>query len=395
MTLHEQIRQIRNERDKFSKYIGVVSEEIRDGYGRVEATTSEHYANTCGTIHGGVLFSMADSASANAAFSDGTWKTTLNCSFEYLRAGKNPQKLIGEAQEVKKGKTISVYDATVKDEHGSLLARGSFTYFNMGKPIVSEEEIAEAVAAKSAGFVDGKSIVDEKDLNERSSEISVDSADLEIYFYRHGITPCNEEGIFAGVIDPELSEAGWKDLHRLKENYPFPQIDHIYVSPLIRTQQTASVLFPDVESSVIHGLHEYDFGDAEGKKTTEYFKDPEIYQGWVRQAEDFCFADGETVLEARLRIISAMTRIINEAKQKNYKRIGIVSHGMILGLLIGQCLITDQPREAFLLTPNGMGFATSVDYEQWFRKQKMLFMKFIPEGAERPSAKDSPYFKEQ
>lgn len=139
MNMFERVKQIRSERDLFPKMVGITTEEIREGYARVEAEIIPEHANTFGSLHGGLLFTMADSASASVAMSDGFMKTTLNCTFDYLRSAKNPKKLICEATVVKNGRSVSVYESTVKDETGKLLARGTFTYFNLGTPLFPEE----------------------------------------------------------------------------------------------------------------------------------------------------------------------------------------------------------------------------------------------------------------
>lgn len=139
MDQYEKIKNIRNERDLFSVTNGIKTVVVKDGYGRVEVEVRPEHVNTCGTLHGGFLFTIADSASANAALADGILKTTLNSTFDFLRSSRNPKMLIGEAFEVKKGRTVCVYDTTVKDDQGVLLAKGTFTYFNLGKPVITEE----------------------------------------------------------------------------------------------------------------------------------------------------------------------------------------------------------------------------------------------------------------
>ena len=61
---------------------------------------------------------------------------------------------------------------------------------------------------------------------------------------------------------------------------------------------------------------------------------------------------------------------------------------------MAMALVTEEPESAFTLTPNGMGYEVIVDTDDWFLKeQKLHFVRFLPEGAERPKAEDSPFFK--
>ena len=45
--------------------------ELRQGYARVEMTIDEHILNIHGFVHGGALFSLADTAAGSASFTTG------------------------------------------------------------------------------------------------------------------------------------------------------------------------------------------------------------------------------------------------------------------------------------------------------------------------------------
>ena len=132
MTFEEMV-EYRNTHSPHLERLGVLVEEIRLGYGRTGKTIGPEDANPFGTAHGGVAFSMADSACASAAASyDQGGFTTVNCTFNFLRSGKIGDKLTAEARAVKKGKTIGVFEAEVKNQEGKLIATGTFTFYFMG-----------------------------------------------------------------------------------------------------------------------------------------------------------------------------------------------------------------------------------------------------------------------
>ena len=47
----------------------------------------------------------------------------------------NVKVLTAQAQVIKYGKRISVFEVKITDENGRLLAQGTYTYYNLGKQI--------------------------------------------------------------------------------------------------------------------------------------------------------------------------------------------------------------------------------------------------------------------
>lgn len=215
---------------------------------------------------------------------------------------------------------------------------------------------------------------------------------IKVYFFRHGITTLNEKGHMCGRYNALVSENGWNELRRLKANYEYPQVEKVYCSPAIRCRETASVLFPDQTPELVENFWEMNFGEMEDVWVGSLAGQP-VYQKWMSQDPDFAFPGGETNLEARFRVLAAMTHVIQDCVDRGLKEVAVVAHGKIFGLLLSGTLITDEPAEAFKLCPNGMGYAVTLDPEEWFgAEQQMIFEGFYPEGAERPKAEDSPYF---
>ena len=66
--------------------------------------------------------------------------------------------------------------------------------------------------------------------------------------------------------------------------------------------------------------------------------------------------------------------------------------GVILLMFIAG-LDTDMDLRNFLICPNGMGFEVQVDKEKWFDKQRLQFVRLLPEGAPRTKPEDTPFFQ--
>ncbi len=125
----------RNEENPFARELGIRTVEIRSGYARSELNIAERHLNFIGSVHGGCLFSLADTVCGSAAASHGFYCTTINGNINYLTAAIDVSRLIAEAREIKHGKRIDVYDVEIRDEKGTLLAQGTFSYFNLQEEI--------------------------------------------------------------------------------------------------------------------------------------------------------------------------------------------------------------------------------------------------------------------
>ena len=132
---YQKMVDVRNERNLFTKKLGIVLEELGPGYARVTKTVEAEDANPIGVPHGGLYFTMADNACASAMASHGYAAVTLNAPSQFFRSARVGDHLIAEAQEIKYGKTVCVYEARVTRQDGTLLGGGTFTFFQLGQTL--------------------------------------------------------------------------------------------------------------------------------------------------------------------------------------------------------------------------------------------------------------------
>ena len=97
---------------------------------------------------------------------------------------------------------------------------------------------------------------------------------------RHAMTQGNLEKRWTGVTDEPLAPEGAALARRCAR--PQGRIPRrVWVSPLLRCRQTASLLFPGAELMPLPGLRETDFGPFENKNHQELAGDP-LYEDWTR-----------------------------------------------------------------------------------------------------------------
>lgn len=131
---YNKLKEFRNNASGLRKELGTQVIEISAGYARMEMDIDERHLNPIGSVHGGAIFALADSAGGTAAMSRGSFVTTVNGSIHFLNPAINVKKLIAETQELKAGKNILVYDVAVRDENGQAIAEACMTYYSLHKP---------------------------------------------------------------------------------------------------------------------------------------------------------------------------------------------------------------------------------------------------------------------
>lgn len=127
----EKLKELRNM--GFNKAVGVVTTEISEGYAKAEAEIGPQHINPIGSVHGGVLFTIADITAGAAATSRGRYMTTMSSNMNFLRPAINCKKLTGETREIKVGKQVCVYEVLITDETGREIAIATVTFHCIGK----------------------------------------------------------------------------------------------------------------------------------------------------------------------------------------------------------------------------------------------------------------------
>ncbi len=87
------------------------------------------YCNPGGTMHGGCLYSLADTVAGTLAYSEGCDVVTVEGGMHFLNATADTSWVYCDAVIRHAGRHIVVVDVSITDDNGKLLDTGSFTYF--------------------------------------------------------------------------------------------------------------------------------------------------------------------------------------------------------------------------------------------------------------------------
>lgn len=106
--------------------------EIKPGWAKIKLTIDQKVLNPYGMVHGGILFSMADTVAGAACIASGKKCVTLNSSINYIKPGTG-NIIIGIAKEVSAGNSICVYDVSLYNEDNTLISTSTFTMYCLKK----------------------------------------------------------------------------------------------------------------------------------------------------------------------------------------------------------------------------------------------------------------------
>ena len=102
--------------DAFSQWLGIEILEITKGYCKLKMIVRKEMTNGFDIAHGGISYSLADSALAFAANSDGIQSLSVETSIAHTKKVMSGDALIAETQEVSKNDKSAVYNINITNQ---------------------------------------------------------------------------------------------------------------------------------------------------------------------------------------------------------------------------------------------------------------------------------------
>lgn len=109
--------------DRFSQWMGVQVLEIREGYSKISMQIRPEMVNGFGIVHGGVTFSLADSAFAFACNNRNNLSVALDTSINFIKQVNVGDTLMAEATELHNGKSTGLYQIAIHNQKQQLVAQ--------------------------------------------------------------------------------------------------------------------------------------------------------------------------------------------------------------------------------------------------------------------------------
>ena len=123
--------------DLFSQWLQIEVLEIREGYSKIAMTVRKEMVNGFGIAHGGIAFSLGDSAFAFACNNRNNLSVALDTAINFTKPVHVGDRLVAEAKEVHNGKSTGLYHISITNQANHIVAFFKGTCFRTGKTLVS------------------------------------------------------------------------------------------------------------------------------------------------------------------------------------------------------------------------------------------------------------------
>lgn len=120
--------------DAFSEWLGIEALEIAPRASTVRMTVRPEMVNGFGVSHGGIVYSLADSALAFAANTHGTVTVAIENSIAYPRPARVGDVLTAVAAEESFTNRLGFYRVSVTNQHGVVVAIFRGTVYKTQQP---------------------------------------------------------------------------------------------------------------------------------------------------------------------------------------------------------------------------------------------------------------------
>lgn len=109
-------------RDEFSKWMGIELNEVREGYCKISCRITDTMLNGYNVTHGGILFSLADSALAFSAATYGRVSLAVDNSISFTKKSSVDDLLVAESECLNLTHKTGLFEVTIRNREGEMLA---------------------------------------------------------------------------------------------------------------------------------------------------------------------------------------------------------------------------------------------------------------------------------
>ncbi len=125
------------DQDLFSQWLGIEVLEIKEGYSRIKMTVKPDMINGFGIVHGGIAFSLADSAFAFACNNRNNLSVALDTSINFTKPIHVGDTITAEATELHNGRSTGLYHIMISNQKNETVAHFKGTCFRTGKTLIN------------------------------------------------------------------------------------------------------------------------------------------------------------------------------------------------------------------------------------------------------------------
>lgn len=125
--------------DKASQALGMKILSVGEGRSEVTMVVREDMLSGHELVHGGMVFTLADSAFALACNSRNQTSYAMSCSIDFVRPAVLGDELTAKAEERSHTRSSGFYEITVTNQHGKVIAHFRGRSYTRGEPLIDQE----------------------------------------------------------------------------------------------------------------------------------------------------------------------------------------------------------------------------------------------------------------
>jgi acyl-CoA thioesterase len=122
--------------DRFSQWLGIEVLDIKTGESCIRMKVREEMVNGFGIAHGGVAFSLADSAFAFACNNRNQLSVALDTSINFTREVRVGDTLTATAKEEHNGRSTGLYTIRIVNQDEKLVAQFKGLCYRTDKKVI-------------------------------------------------------------------------------------------------------------------------------------------------------------------------------------------------------------------------------------------------------------------
>ena len=119
--------------DAFSQWLGIELIKVSEGFCKLEMTVRDEMTNGFNIAHGGISYSLADSALAFAANSDGVQSLSIETTISHTKKVMSGDRLTAETKEISKNEKNAVYNINITNQDDITVAHFKGTVYRTKK----------------------------------------------------------------------------------------------------------------------------------------------------------------------------------------------------------------------------------------------------------------------
>jgi acyl-CoA thioesterase len=124
---YEQIyKQVKN--DPYAKALGIQLIKFEAGFAEASLEVQDHMVNAYGTVHGAVIYALADHAFSVACNAYGKTSVGLSTTIQFIEAAKPGDKIVARATEVRRNFRTGFYRIEIFHEQSLIATMEAVSY---------------------------------------------------------------------------------------------------------------------------------------------------------------------------------------------------------------------------------------------------------------------------